>query len=274
MSAKLLLLVALTAVVGLAVDVHTDIVGQAIESVAVWGVLFYILRRVEHDVRRSAMVCLVAATAGEMFLSLGWGLYTYRLGNIPLFVPPGHVLLLLVGLSVARRMPEATANAIIGLVGIYSIGAAAAGVDTFGVALFLIVGVAWLAMPTQRRLYASTLVVSLAVELYGTWLGNWTWAGEVPGIALVTSNPPGAAGAFYCALDALVAATSLQVLPHLSALTVRWKSNVLGKRCTRWKVGRVTQWNSSHLAVALTFIRPLLQMLSRDRSSNVRIAKP
>jgi len=46
-------------------------------------------------------------------------------------------------------------------------------------------------------------VLSLALELYGTWLGNWTWARNVPGIALVTTNPPGAAGAFYCALDAL-----------------------------------------------------------------------
>ena len=66
-------------------------------------------------------------------------------------------------------------------------------------------------MPAQRRLYASTFLLSLALELGGTWLGDWSWAGEVPVLGLVTTNPPGAAGALYCALDALVAGTSLVV---------------------------------------------------------------
>ena len=47
-----------------------------------------------------------ALTAGEVFLSLVWGLYEYRLGNIPLFVPPGHVLLFFLGTQIAQRIPE------------------------------------------------------------------------------------------------------------------------------------------------------------------------
>jgi hypothetical protein len=202
---------------GLAVDVRTDIVGQAVLSVGAWVLLLYLLNRMERDLRCGLMVCLLIATAGEMLLSLVWGLYTYRLGNIPLFVPPGHVLLLLLGLSLVRDMPQATAYAIIGCAAAYSLGAAAAGVDTLGIPLLLLLAVVWFIMPTQRRLYATTLVLSLALELYGTWLGNWTWARDVPGSALVTTNPPLAAGAFYCALDALVAAASLWVAPRLSA---------------------------------------------------------
>jgi len=76
-------------------------------------------------------------------------------------------------------------------------------------ALLLVLTVAALGMPSQRRLYASTFVLSLALELYGTWLGNWTWAQNVPATALVTTNPPGVVGAFYCALDASVAAVSM-----------------------------------------------------------------
>ena len=225
---RILLLVA-TLAGGLAADVWTDIVGQTIVSVGVWVVLFYLLDRVESELRCALMVCLVIATAGELFLSLVWGLYTYRLGNIPMFVPPGHVLLLLLGFSLARHMSEAAAHAIIGSAGIYSLAAAAAGVDTLGLALFLVLALTSLAMPTQRRLYASTFVLSLALELYGTWLGNWTWAREVPGmpLALVTTNPPGAAGAFYCALDALVAAASLLLMPRLSAWVVRWNGDML-----------------------------------------------
>jgi hypothetical protein len=230
---RTLLIVAALAV-GLAADVHTDIVGQTVVGLAFWLVLFSLLVDEKRDVRSALMACLVIATAGEMFLSLVWGLYTYRLGNIPLFVPPGHVLMLLLGFSLARRMPEAMALAIIGSAGIYSLAAAAVGADTLGVLLFLVLAAASLAMPNHRRLYASTFVLALALELYGTWLGNWSWAREVPRMPLVTTNPPGAGGAFYCALDALVVTTSVWVVPRLSvwaaaakqALAIRVEGNV------------------------------------------------
>ena len=42
------------------------------------------------------------ATGVELFLSLVWGLYQYRWGNVPLFVPPGHGLLYLFALRATR----------------------------------------------------------------------------------------------------------------------------------------------------------------------------
>jgi hypothetical protein len=214
-------LIVATVTLGLAADVQCGFAGQNTISAGVWGMLFLLLRGVDRDERRALMACLVIATAGEMLLSFVWGLYSYRLGNIPLYVPPGHALMLLLGISLARRMPEAAAQAIIACAAIYSLVAAAAGIDTLGVPLFLVLAAASLAMPSQRRLYASTFLLSLALEFYGTWLGNWTWAREVPGIALVTTNPPAAAGAFYSALDALVAASSLLVARRLGAHTTR-----------------------------------------------------
>ena len=117
--------------------------------------------------------------------------------------------MLLLGIALARVLPQAAAWAIFVCAAAYSLAAAVTGVDTLGVALFLILAVSAIGLPGQRRLYASTFVLSLALELYGTWLGNWSWAREVPATALVTTNPPKAVGAFYCALDAAVAAVSL-----------------------------------------------------------------
>jgi hypothetical protein len=209
-SADALVIIA-TLAIGLLVDVHTDIPGQIGVSAAVWLVLFYLLREVKDETRLGLMVCLVIATTGELILSLGWGLYTYRLGNVPMFVPPGHVLMLLLGLALARVMPRTGAYAILGCAALYSLAAGVLGVDTLGIALFLVLAVAAISMPGQRRLYASTFVLSLLLELYGTWLGNWSWAREVPATPLVTTNPPGVVGAFYCALDALVASVSMLV---------------------------------------------------------------
>jgi hypothetical protein len=80
------------------------------------------------------------------------------------------------------------------------------GVDTFGAVLF---GAFLLccAFGTQRRLYAVMFVLSLAMEIYGTWLGNWNWIVAVPWLGLTTVNPPLASGAFYCVLDLLVVQT-------------------------------------------------------------------
>jgi hypothetical protein len=218
-AADALIIVAALAI-GLFVDVRTDLVGQAALSALVWLVLFYVLRDVSGEERRGLMVCLVIATSGEMLLSLGWGLYTYRLGNIPMFVPPGHVLMLLLGLSVARVMSQAVAYAIFSCAALYALATAVVGIDTLGVALFLVVAAAAFGMPGQRRLYASTFVLSLLLELYGTWLGNWYWAREVPATTLVTTNPPGAVGAFYCALDASVAAASMWLARRWTARDV------------------------------------------------------
>ncbi len=202
-------LVAVALAAALAVDAHTGFAGQAAIGLALWALLSWLIGRVSAEERRALMACVVIATFGEVFLSLGWGLYAYRLGNIPLYVPPGHALMLLLGMSLARAMPESVARAIIGCVAIYSLAAADTGLDTFGVLLCLLLAGAAVAMPAQRRLYASTFLLSLALELGGTWLGNWRWTPEVPVLGLVTTNPPGAAGALYCALNALVAGTSL-----------------------------------------------------------------
>ena len=212
-----ILLILTTLAAGLAVDVRTDLAGQIAVGAACWAILPYLLGRLGGNERRAMMACLVIATAGELFCSLAWGLYTYRLGNVPLFVPPGHVMMFLLGFSLSRRLSERAANAVIGCAGAYALAAAATGFDTFGVPLFLVLAAASLAMPRQRRLYASTFVLSLVLELYGTWLGNWTWAPHVPWTGLATTNPPGTVGAFYSALDAMVAASALFLAPRLSA---------------------------------------------------------
>ncbi len=196
---------------GLALDVHTDLFGQAVLSVGVWATLFYVLRQVDPRERRALLACLVIATAGELFLSLVWGLYTYRLENVPFFVPPGHAMLLLLGLGLAQRIPRRAADAVLAGAAVYALAAGFTGIDTFALPLLALLAIVAFLLPKNRPLYASTFLLALALELYGTWLGNWSWSREVPVIALVTTNPPGIASAFYAVLDALVACTALAV---------------------------------------------------------------
>jgi hypothetical protein len=176
---------------GLLVDQHWARYGQVAVSAAAWILCATLLARTDMRSRHALLACLVFATAGEVFLSLVWGLYEYRLGNIPLFVPPGHVLLFFLGTQIAARIPDRgewwIAALALPVVALFAWN----GRDTLGPLLYALFLGCMLISPS-RKLYATMFVLSLAMELYGTWLG------------LTADNPPLAAGAFYCVLDLLV----------------------------------------------------------------------
>ncbi|MEC7390479.1 MAG: hypothetical protein VX655_00160, partial [Candidatus Thermoplasmatota archaeon] len=46
--------------------------------------------------------------------------------------------------------------------------------------------------------------LALGMELWGTWLGTWEWATDVPWTGLTAWNPPLLCGAFYALGDVLV----------------------------------------------------------------------
>ena len=88
---------------GLAFDQLVDFWGQTLTNVGIWAALLYWLRGARPDDQMALAVCILYATLGEIFLSLVWGLYEYRLANVPLFVPPGHALLFMLGRILAER---------------------------------------------------------------------------------------------------------------------------------------------------------------------------
>ncbi len=161
--------------------------------------------------------CLVWATAGEILLSLVWGLYTYRLGNLPFFVPPGHVMLFWLGLVNALRFPRIFVAAIpVAALG-YAVHALCAGIDTISIPLIALFLLCWL-QPDGRRLCSLMLVISLMAEIYGTWIGNWVWHADVPYFGLSSSNPPVAAGSIYCMLDVLIGLSVRSIMSKNASL--------------------------------------------------------
>ncbi len=196
-------LIAFTIAGGLLLDYHWLKYGQIVMSACTWALCAGLYARTAREDRRALLACLVFATAGEMFLSLAWGLYEYRLHNIPLFVPPGHVLLFFLGTQIAARMPPRSEWWIALAAFPVVMAFAWQGRDTLGPLLYGLFALCLWISPS-RRLYATMFVLSLVMELYGTWIGNWAWAAQVPGLGLATLNPPIAAGAFYCVLDLLV----------------------------------------------------------------------
>ncbi len=204
---------------GLLLDQHFESWGQLITNVAVWIIFVYIVWRAPRLEQVSLIACVLYATIGEIFLSLVWGLYDYRLGNIPLFVPPGHALLFMLGMAIAHHLTDRVAWAVPLLAAPFVLWLAVTGIDSFGAPLFALLVLCMVFGPA-KKLYATMFVLALAMEIYGTWVGNWAWGPHVPWLRLSTVNPPLAAGAFYCVLDLLVTATTTGLRRRRAAATV------------------------------------------------------
>lgn len=188
---------------GLALDKLEPLWGQLTFSVVAWGTFTGLWWQGTRQRQRIMLWCLVYATVGEVFFSLFWGLYTYRLGNIPPFVPPGHVLLFLLGVNLAAHVPRwliwlvPLVGAPIFIWGFYQ------GFNQLDLLLYGFF-LACLATRGDNQLYVTMFLLALSLELYGTALQVWTWHPIMPYWGLTASNPPYASGALYCLLDFLV----------------------------------------------------------------------
>jgi len=202
---------------GLWLDAQVGGTGQLLLGVLTVGVLAWLLTLQTPAVRLQTLAVIVIATAGEVVGSLIWGLYSYRLENLPTFVPPGHGLVYLAGVSLvtlaAGRVwallgTAAAAAAVWGVAGVTVLPAT----DLAGAigCAFLLVVLVW----TRRPVYAGVFLVVAALELYGTALGTWRWEAEVPGLGLAQGNPPSGVASGYVVFDilALLVAARLRTL--------------------------------------------------------------
>ncbi len=205
----------------LALDHSANYPEQLALGVLTWAVLFAALTRVPAERRAQALGVVCFATIGEVTGSLIWGVYHYRLHNLPLFVPPAHGLVYLTGLSLATAVREHSRVLVVAAAAI----AAAWGLagltvlphrdvaGAVGVPLLLV----FLWRGRNRTIYAGVFLVVASLELYGTAIGTWRWARDLPGLGIPDGNPPSGVASGYVWFDVM----AMLVAPYLVALTRR-----------------------------------------------------
>jgi hypothetical protein len=205
----------------LAVDTQVDLHGQLALGALTWIVLVLAARPLAAERRAQVAVVICAATVAELTGSIVWGVYSYRLHNLPTFVPPAHGLVFIAGLSLSEALRRhagtlvLVAAAVASLWGILGLTVLprtdAAG--AFGVPLLL----AFLWRSRARSAYAGVFVVVAALELYGTAIGTWRWAAELPGLGIPDGNPPSGVASGYVWFDVM----ALLLAPRLLRLIRR-----------------------------------------------------
>ena len=215
---------ALLAFIGviLAIDTQVDARAQLVLGLAAWIALALALRSVDPLLRVQALVVVAVATCAEVVGSIVWGVYTYRLENLPAFVPPSHGLVYLAGASLAVwaaprkellvRVALAAALAW-GIAGVTMLSRADAG-GAIGAALLAV----YLVRGRSPELYAGVFLVVAWLELYGTAIGTWEWAVTIPGTGVPQGNPPSGVASGYVWFDIVALA--------LAPVVIRWGARI------------------------------------------------
>lgn len=194
-------------VLGLALDRYADLGAQTLLGLCTWAFLAAAFVHLTPMERAQTSVVVVVATCAEVIGSVIWGVYEYRLGNLPLFVPPGHGFVYLTGLRIsqtgwARRHARTLVRiAMAGVGGWATLGLAALGrVDVAG-AVGAVVLLVFLWRGRAPVVYAGVFLAVAFLEIYGTAVGTWRWAEEVPGLGVPDGNPPSGAASGYVFFD-------------------------------------------------------------------------
>ena len=191
-------------------DANAGIEKQNALGVSGWVFLIGLLLGENREVRMQVVIAVIFATIGEHFASPFMGGYTYRFGNVPAYVPPGHGMVYLTAVALARsglflrHAREITALVIVvcGLWSLWGISGFAQQGDVVGALLFCVFLV-YLFKGRSPMVYLAAFFITTWLELIGTAVGTWKWAAIDPVLGLPQGNPPSGVAAWYCLVDAV-----------------------------------------------------------------------
>lgn len=174
-------------------------------GIVTWMLLLAALRGESLAIRAQVVAMIVLATVVEYSAAPWLGFYSYRLDNVPAFVPPGHGLVYLASLAMGRLIAQLSLRwrRLIfllpwGLGSAWALWGLGSQGDVLGAVLFVFLLV-FLLFGRSPSLYVAAFLLTTYLELLGTALGNWSWAPRDPLNVLSIGNPPsGIAGGIAC----------------------------------------------------------------------------
>lgn len=173
---------------------------------------------------------VVIAAAGEALFSLVLNMYRYRLGNVPIYVPPGHAILYgAVFYFLRDPLVLRARNWLQPLLLAVSLGYAVLWFwlhqDLYGLLCTGLFVALVVFEPNSRLFFLSMFVLVGVVEQAGTRFGAWSWWPHAFDrfAWLPSGNPPSGIAVFYFAFDVLCLRAYLIRRPQVAARLARMR---------------------------------------------------
>lgn len=181
---------------------------QWINNVLVLLVFSYLFIKGSSRIKEQLIYAVLIGIIGEYIFSIGLRMYTYRLGNIPHYVPFGHAIVFLLVYTFSRKskvlLYRKKIEQVLSIcILIYSFLFLIFAKDVFGFVLTLFVFLSLRKHPKERLFYLTMYIIVAVIEIVGTSFECWKW----PILAfdyftfLPSANPPSGICLFYFGLD-------------------------------------------------------------------------
>ena len=164
--------------------------------------------RVNKRTKEQMVTAILIAIIGEYLFSIVLGMYTYRLQNVPHYVPPGHALVYVAVLyfskaaSIIKQKKSLEIYFTIAIT-LYALFFLIFKGDVFGFVMTAAILLILRKKPRERLFYLTMYITVAVLEIIGTNYGCWWW----PETAwdtfsfLPSANPPSGISFFYFGLD-------------------------------------------------------------------------
>lgn len=216
------LVVAIVAV--LSVDSVATLPVQMLLGAVTWTILLLSASSLNGQERAQVAAVVVLATCGELLATQAWGRYEYRLHNLPLYVPAGHGMVYLGGLRLSqiaginRHARIFRISVITALLTWVALGLTTLDRLDISGSISAVVLLGLLIWGKRPHFYSGVFIAVALLEIYGTQVGAWTWATNVPGLGITGGNPPSGGAATYVLCDIMAMACG----PRVYAFVMRW----------------------------------------------------
>jgi len=182
--------------------------GQEITNVLVLLVFLWVFFHVSKVTQLFMLVGVPIALAGEATLSLGLGMYTYRLENVPHYVPIGHTIVYAAVYYLTkepwiRKHRDRVVQVLYATMVVYSTLWLIFAGDVFGFICMLGVVVLFKYIPASKLFFLLMFFMVVFLELWGTHYGNWVWPPVWFDVFtwVPSANPPSGIGVAYFVFD-------------------------------------------------------------------------
>lgn len=170
-----------------------------------FGILYY--RSVKRT-RELMIYGVIIGFAGEYLFSIVLDMYTYRLENLPWYIPFGHGAVyartyMFSKASITRKYAKQINTLLYIIISIFALIYLIAFNDVFGFVMTLGVFLMLMIRPKDRLFFLTMYVVVAVLEIGGTAYSTWSWPSTAYGVFdfLPSNNPPSGISLFYFLLD-------------------------------------------------------------------------
>ena len=173
--------------------------------IIVFVIIFF---KVHHRLKENMIAAVMIAFFGEYLFSIVMGMYTYRLENVPHYVPFGHALLYVAVLCFSKAASIKIHHQFLErFLTIFIFIYATVFLNFKNDGFWFVMTIATLLIlrkkPRERLFYLTMYITVVVLELVGTYYKCWYWPTSAWGIFdfLPSHNPPSGISFFYFLLD-------------------------------------------------------------------------